>query len=653
MSSELPTHLENKNGHPLETIIPSKTPVNTSSSSTAHDSHHGQEASSSLLTVGYGQNHSSFASSSSGFSTQSMDPLLPSSNEGGELNNNNNSSSNTSTRPTTALTAASLYGSSAPLNIPFRDHDDSDSCATSHSGGGGGGGCETDNEESSNRTPYSPQIQSTSLNHHDRTNTKLTGKTTFTSSVTHIELETIHNSNKSNHGDSKSNIMSSATSGKSPSRTQSNTNSKTSGSEHGIRIKTCCGTIELSCLKVVNVFSLLVNLVAFVALGIIIVVSYTGGQAYNAVLDGLDTDTTYYRQMMISSARSTAFCNFTPSVSKNYSIEYNMYYQKFIENINVILKVVPKELQYPAVHNISLADLRTSKAMTVERIALNQSALGNYQSAMNLLDSDNYKYFVDGYDIEFQPLVDFLHALDMERKSFSLLTTTLSLIVICVSIAIVIPVVLSSIGFSLKRDSSNSKKLKQLKATQLSETMKDKKSRELFRAHCASEFSLENFMLLDKITDYKEYSERSFQIQEYLYDNDQSEETASTITSASSSEQQPKRKKKRGFTEKDLMQIEKKKFEIAFEIYSEYLDVHGDKSVNINKQASESVKEQLDYYATGQSEHLPDLLFDSIYNEICILMLDSHHRFIMNQEANKQAKKEQIKKREKARKLKI
>lgn len=638
------------------------------SSSTIDNNQHHEEVSSPSLqflsVTGYGQTHhlstnTSYASPSSDvFSTHSMDPLLlptSGSSNGGTTGaaatttsstgvNNFNTSTTTTTRPT-ALSAASLYASCAGLNVPLRDtHDDSDSCVTSQSGDGEGDNQDIPNRNNLQRTSQIPSHLANSK-HYGSNN-----KTTFISEVNVVELENMPH-NKSNHGDSKSHVPSTATSGKSPSRTQSNTNSKTSSSEHGLLIKTCCGTVELSCLKVVNVFSLLVNLVAFLALGVIIVVSYSGGQAYSAVLDGLDSDTTVYRQMMIATARSAAFCNFTTSISRNYSIAYYKYYQKFLSNINVILKVVPKELQYPIVHNLTLNELRTSQAIAMEHLALNQSASGNFLAAMNILESDSYKYNLDGYDSEFKPLVDYLNDLDAERDKFSILTTTLSLVVICVSVSIVIPVVLGSIGFSLKRDSSNSKKLKQLKATQLSETMKDKKSRELFRAHCASEYSLENFMLLDKITDYKEYSERSFQIQEYLYDNDPSEETASTTTSASSSEQQPKRKKKKGFTEKDLIQIEKKKFEIAFEIYSEYLDVHGDKAVNINKQAAEAVKEHLDFYATGQSEHLPDQLFDSIYNEICILMLDSHYRFIMNQAANKQAKKEQI--RKKARKLKI
>ncbi|KAG2374074.1 hypothetical protein C9374_011153 [Naegleria lovaniensis] len=89
--------------------------------------------------------------------------------------------------------------------------------------------------------------------------------------------------------------------------------------------------------------------------------------------------------------------------------------------------------------------------------------------------------------------------------------------------------------YTLKRDSTNTKKIKKMRANMLKDTMKDQLTRELFRAHCASEFSIENFMLLDKISDYKNYSEKSVQIQEYLYDNDTSfknDETSSTLSSS-------------------------------------------------------------------------------------------------------------------------
>ncbi|KAG2383143.1 hypothetical protein C9374_004480 [Naegleria lovaniensis] len=451
-----------------------------------------------------------------------------------------------------------------------------------------------------------------------------------------------HSGHHNNKGDNKSQV--SSVGGKSPSRT---THSQSKANGEGFKLYTCCGVIEFSWIKTLNIMSLFLNLVAFLALAALIIAGYSGSSAYNSLLNNIDADTTFYRKMLIASARACVFSNQSYAISYNYSQIYSTYRVKYIASITDVLKVVPPQLQYHIPRNITIFELRTYKAMVTESMAIGLALNGSYVKAMDLIESSIYKYYLEGYDIEYKPLLDYYENKEVERQNFSITITTLSLIVICVSIAVVIPVVVASIAFSLKRDSSNTKKIKQMKANLLQDTMKDQTMRELFRAHCASEFSLENFMLLDKITDYKNYSERSFQIQEYLYDNENSsknDETSSTITSSSTQQEPTKKKKaKKGFTEKDLQQIEKKKFEIAFEIYSEFLDVNGEHSVNINKQTAEPVKEQLDFYATGQSEHLPDQLFDAIFAEICILMLDSHQRFIAQQEANRIAKKEAMK----------
>ena len=172
------------------------------------------------------------------------------------------------------------------------------------------------------------------------------------------------------------------------------------------------------------------------------------------------------------------------------------------------------------------------------------------------------------------------------------------------------------------------------------DTFRDDKLRNLFKNHCKQEMSLDNFLLLDKITDYKCLCEKSFDIQVYLYDSDLS--LSDGVSEASSATETKKKKKKKGYTEKDLAEIEKKKYEIAFEIFTDFLDVHGEKSVNINKQVGDKVKQQLDFFATGQNEHLGDQLFDGVESEICILMLDTHHRFKQTVEFQKQTQKEAL-----------
>jgi len=389
-----------------------------------------------------------------------------------------------------------------------------------------------------------------------------------------------------------------------------------------------------------SIVSMSINIFAFVLLAILIAISYSSKRSETDFLT-IDSDTTTTRETMKWAARAAVYTNFNPELTEYYAGNYTTAYDDFLTLITEILTTVPAKLQYHVAHNVSLADLRTTKALATERTAIAYAQAGNFSVAMNLLEGSNYKYYCAGYDIEFAPLVAYIGAVREAQEATTLLITTIALIVICVSIAVVLPVVIASVVMSITKDTTNNKKLRKVNAFLLMDTMRDERLRQLFRGHCINERSEENFQCLDKIVDYKCLCERSFDIQSFLYDTDLSSDgQISEAGSTSSSEPKKNKKKKKGYTEKDLGEIEKKKFEIAFEIFTDFLEVSGEKSVNINKSSADTVKQQLDYFATGQNDHLSDTLFDSVESEICIVMLDSHHRFKQSLETQKQAKKE-------------
>ncbi|EFC38877.1 predicted protein [Naegleria gruberi] len=440
-------------------------------------------------------------------------------------------------------------------------------------------------------------------------------------------------------------------------RSASGIGSKTTTKSHSsttmLKIRTCFGsTIELTPVKFLNLSSLIVNFLAFMALLILIVAYYVVNSELQTAIGSMDLNITLYRERMVAACRSSVYTNNNLQLTANYTAKYETSKTKFNTEITKMLAYLPTNLRYTYTHNVSVADLRTSKAIALETQMLELANIGNYSYAMTLLESDAYKYDIAGYSEEFQPTVDYLNELEDSSRSVNVTITTISLIVVCVSICIVLPSVIASIIVSIRKDASNTKKLKAANAFLLMDTMRDNKLRKLFRDHCKQELSLDNYLLLDKITDYKILCEKSFEIQVFLYDDmspnshsDSLSDSGSSATANSSNlDHQHKKKKKKGYTEKDLHEIEKKKYEIAFEIYTDFLDINGDKSVNINKSAADRVKEQLDYFASGENEHLTDTLFDNVESEICVLMLDTHHRFKQTVEFQKQTQKQHVKK---------
>ena len=422
------------------------------------------------------------------------------------------------------------------------------------------------------------------------------------------------------------------------SRSKTVSSLKSRDSDIIFTIHTCVGKIQLSKLRLFSLVSLFINLASFVILAGLIIAAFVLQDQYNNFWEGLDTDTTYYRQRMISASRMSVFSNGDKATTKLYYDEYVVYMWKFSNNTGLFKTVVPESVRNAALKGKTNPELDTTKAVYQEQGAMFLAMAGNYTTAMYLLNSATYKTYLAGYDSEFQIMVDYVQSAKKQAQNVSVVMVTVSLAVILFSLVLVVPVIISSFVVSIKKDESVNRKLNQARTFLLIDTMQHAKMRQLFRKHCETELSLENFQLLEKITDYKMYCERSFEIQEYLYESSERSDTISDI----SAENKKKGYAKKKFNEKDLLECEKKKYEIAFEIYSEFLDVRGEKSVNLNKQITEKVKQHLDLFATGQNEHLIDSLFEQVEAETCIVMLDSHHRFKQTIEFQKQAKKDII-----------
>ncbi|EFC41528.1 predicted protein [Naegleria gruberi] len=422
-------------------------------------------------------------------------------------------------------------------------------------------------------------------------------------------------------------------------RTPRSSSVKSKDSDVILTCNTCLGTLQLSTLRIFSLSSLVINLTSFLILAGLIIAAFVLQYEYNNVWDNLDSDTNYYRETTIAAARSSVFSNYNLTLTQLYQTKYNTYLSKFSNNTAYFKALVPESIRNVALKGKPNAELETSKAIFLEQRAIRLAMNGNYSTAMILLNSQQYQTYLDGYKDEFQIMVSYVDNTKKDSQSVTVIMVTISLVVILISLILVVPVIVTSFVASVKKDESTNRKLNQVRAFLLMDTMEHPITRELFRKHCQIELSIENFQILEKISDYKILCERSFDIQEYLF------ELSSEISSDAGSDSTDHKKKKKKFSEKDLLDVEKKKYEISFEIYTDYLDVRGEKSVNLPKYMTDKVKNHLDLFATAQNEHLIDSLFDDVESEICILMLDTHHRFKQTIQFEKLAKKEAIKKR--------
>ncbi|KAG2394068.1 hypothetical protein C9374_003832 [Naegleria lovaniensis] len=433
-----------------------------------------------------------------------------------------------------------------------------------------------------------------------------------------------------------------------------------------VQLHTCCGTIEFSCFRLIALISLIVNIAAFIWLAVLLSMIYINErqEMSGSLLSNTAQNLDLHRERMEHYAKLTALSascspfmtqhvNFTlQNQTKNYLEKFESHYEILTKRMDLLLPSLPDYL---------VKTYNQSMFLQSEQQAMEMVKQGTPLNALQFLESTNYTKNIQDLTMTLiKPMIGYFYQIDQHETSQMLLLSLMGLVVVLAVSAFLVPLIIAIIVCAVNRDSLYLNRLNKANAVMLLDTMQNETLRELFRKHCEQEYASENFTILEKISEYKKLCEKSLEIQLQIYDPDNNNnnegETSSTtkrktITAAhtfafddspspsfrgrrnggNAGDRDSKRLRnfmfKRQYNEKDMDKVESEKYEVAFEIYTEYLDVHGDKSVNINKKISEQVKEQMDSYAKGTIDVLPDYLFDTVEQEICIVLLDTHHRF--------------------------
>ncbi|EFC49508.1 predicted protein [Naegleria gruberi] len=444
------------------------------------------------------------------------------------------------------------------------------------------------------------------------------------------------------------------------------------------KVKTCCGTIELSVFKLFALAALFVNTLAFVWLAVLLSLIYVNQ------IDQYTLETTpslkatqsiqYTRAMMSYLTKVTAYSstcaplllqyeNFTYYNETMYINRFEADYLALMSDLNASKAVLSQEI---------VNNLENSSFMGKDLEAYQLLKNGQPLEALKLLESNEYvKQYKMEKDTVVDPISSYFEALGLKKTYEMSFLSLMGLIVVACVFAFVVPLFIFILVCAFNRDSLHLERLNRANAVMLMDTMNNEILRDLFKKHCEIEYASENFSILEKINEYKQLCEKSFEIQVALFDIENNGPNELDVSSpvkrrpgtveiefpsspispmrrkqSSADNRDSKRMKlfKRQYSEKDLERIEQEKYEIAFEIFTDYLDVNGERSININKTLSDKVKEQMDGYAKGMIDFLSDNLFDIVELEVCVVLLDTHYRFKESLSFQKQMKIDKINK---------
>ncbi|KAL9651357.1 hypothetical protein ABK040_001308 [Willaertia magna] len=415
--------------------------------------------------------------------------------------------------------------------------------------------------------------------------------------------------------------------------------SKASGTESArlstnglvVRIDTSCGAFELSPMKLCSLVGMLLTVFAFVVLAVCLTTTFVF-QNYNDVeILIVRGDIKSYRDTLTSSCYLAYY-----SDMPNFYIDlYNQTNIKYLDSFEYLQKIFPEGFKDGWLNKY----VGERSLSTLEQRMLSDIENGRKQQAGNLLFSNLYIDLFGNFSTDFDKALSLAIDSQRDQDKSVLISASVGLAVIIVALFTLVPIMIGIFALAFNRESVNLRRIKNANAIMLMDTMSNDKLREIFKKHCETEYSLENFKFLEKVTLYKRLCEQSFEIQEKLYGTDSSSnDNLSHVESSTTNNSNTSKSSNGKVSEKDLKNIEKKKYEMAFDIYTDFLDVRGGNSVNISKHFIEEVKTQLDNFNTGVTEILPEVLFNNAAREISIVMLDTHQRFKASLAFQKQMK---------------
>ncbi|EFC40794.1 predicted protein [Naegleria gruberi] len=220
---------------------------------------------------------------------------------------------------------------------------------------------------------------------------------------------------------------------------------------------------------------------------------------------------------------------------------------------------------------------------------------------------------------EFQALLfDFLDSASLISTRADYLrkdSLIVSISLICLSVVVLIPTIILLFVFAIRNEKRNKIHFHNANNSLMKDTMSDDFSRMKFKFSCQNSNLLNEFLLLEKIQFYKDYSNESlnmqmklFEIAHQLFDKQEVGPNETSITKAYNE------------IEKAISYLERLKYETVIEIMDTYEISSVDSGIIDNYNNREDVFEEIDL--------LPPTLFQQLANDLTETLAETHIHYL-------------------------
>ncbi|KAG2378580.1 hypothetical protein C9374_008219 [Naegleria lovaniensis] len=375
--------------------------------------------------------------------------------------------------------------------------------------------------------------------------------------------------------------------------TAKTTTRSTTHSASAVRIPTCCGVIELNLIRVLCLFGMIVNICCFIAVAAVVGNSFRleAKKEISLLLQRASFLQLYDQTAcLVRLAASTGSLKYVP-----------LYYESQTNTSRVLLEM--SQNLPPDVLAKTKFDPKNPGYVKYDQQVIEAVQEGDLITANRVLKSFSYVVW-DAYATYFKDYVtQEVKKLSLQKQDYLKYSSTVNMILVLLGVVISIPIVMIIFALAMTSEQVSSRKLKKATLFMILETLRNEKSSQLFKEFCEKENQLEKYTFLENCHTYREMCEKSIEMRR----------TQWNIGDEVSNLEQ-------------IKEIEKNKYEMAFKIFTEFIDTNGENPFPTSDKFQEHVKSKLDEFSS-ESPVLDGHLFDELEKEICDSLLDSFMKF--------------------------
>ncbi|EFC44158.1 predicted protein [Naegleria gruberi] len=325
-----------------------------------------------------------------------------------------------------------------------------------------------------------------------------------------------------------------------------------------------------------------------------------------------DSYSTYYYYYYYKNNFNNSYTNFTHIIPTKFSHEFlTKPLATYPIFVNYWDKMVKKVVSFRVINGTTYYSLNK----TIQAEARSQLYSVDYATTFN-------DFQTSFYDLQ-DKLFEMCHHADMLVKNSGIAT----LFLVCFSLAVILPTILIIFIFALRKDRSNAKNLHSANRNMLKETMSNPSMRRDFRKFCKDCKMEGQYLILEKIQFYKEFSLESYDAQMNLFELTGEYVRKQNINMKEKNSRLVYKVAKEA--EKKLVYFERMKYETIFEIVENFHEVN---QCSHFSALFQEVRTVLDLYNNKNdifedTDLLPSKLFDNLEKELSTALARTHLQF--------------------------